>query len=71
MYVEDTIGNIMKEYGYDSVASYNVGEDKKNTRIVFSNNDINICSSVSKDAVMIQVVGIGEDQPTKKKFMSS
>lgn len=68
MYVEDTIGNIMKEYGYDSVASYNVGEDKKNTRIVFSNNDINICSSVSKDAVMIQVVGIGEDQPTKEEI---
>lgn len=68
MYVEDTIGNIMKEYGYNSVASYNVGEDKKNTRIVFSNNDINICSSVSKDAVMIQVVGIGEDQPTKEEI---
>ena len=29
MYVEDTIGNIMKEYGYNSAASYNVGEDKK------------------------------------------
>lgn len=67
MYVEDTISNIMKEYGYDSVASYNIGEDKKNSRIVFSNDNINICSSVSKDAVMIQVVGIGEQQPTKEE----
>lgn len=54
MYVEDTISNIMKEYGYDSVVSYNIGEDNKNSRIVFSNDNINICSSVSKDAVMIQ-----------------
>ena len=68
MYVEDTISNIMKEYGYDSVASYNIGEDKKNSRIVFSNDNINICSSVSKDAVMIQVVGIGEEQPTKEEI---
>ncbi len=67
MYVEDTISNIMKEYGYDSVASYNIGEDNKNSRIVFSNDNINICSSVSKDAVMIQVVGIGEEQPTKEE----
>lgn len=68
MYVEDTISNIMKEYGYDSVASCNIGEDKKNSRIVFSNDNINICSSVSKDAVMIQVVGIGEEQPTKEEI---
>lgn len=67
MYVEDTISNIMKEYGYDSVVSYNIGEDNKNSRIVFSNDNINICSSVSKDAVMIQVVGIGEEQPTKEE----
>lgn len=67
MYVEDTISNIMKEYGYDSVASYNIGEDNKNSRRVFSNDNINICSSVSKDAVMIQVVGIGEEQPTKEE----
>ena len=66
-YLEDTISNIMKEYGYDSVASYNIGEDNKNSRIVFSNDNINICSSVSKDAVMIQVVGIGEEQPTKEE----
>lgn len=67
MYVEDTISNIMREYGYDSVASYNIGGDNKNSRILFSNDNINICSSVSKDAVMIQVVGIGEEQPTKEE----
>jgi hypothetical protein len=67
IYTQDTITEVMEKYGYSSVATINLNESDKTSKIIFENNDMKVCASIGDGAMMLQVVGIGDDEPTQKE----
>lgn len=66
IYVEDTVADIMKKYGYSGISSVHLHEADEVSRIVFSDEeDKKICTSFGNGTVMMQVVGEGNHEPSE------
>lgn len=67
MYTQETITEVMKKYGYSNILTFNLNDYDKASKIIFENDGMKICASIGDGAMMLQVVGIGDTEPTSKE----
>lgn len=66
IYIEDTVEEIMKSYGYSSIASTNLHEYERTSNIIFEDTeDKKLSVSFGDNMLMVQVVGEGDSEPSE------
>lgn len=75
IYIEESIENIMKDYGYASISSYQLHNADSVSRIIFEDNKgEKISTSFGDGMIMMNVIGEGDNPPTdaevKERFVS-
>lgn len=65
IYIEESIENIMKDYGYASISSYQLHNADSVSRIIFEDNKgEKISTSFGDGMIMMNVIGEGDNSPT-------
>ena len=65
IYIEESIENIMKDYGYASISSYQLHNADSVSRIIFEDNKgEKISTSFGDGMIMMNVIGEGDNPPT-------
>lgn len=65
IYIEETIEEVLEEYGYSSITSEYLHEADTTSRIIFENGEgAKISTSIGSEMIMMNVVGEGESVPT-------
>ena len=65
IYIEESIENIMKDYGYASISSYQLHNADSVSRIIFEGNKgEKISTSFGDGMIMMNVIGEGDNPPT-------
>ena len=67
LYVQKIITEVMEEYGYKDIKTLNLDNQNEVSKIIFDNKENKVCASVGNNAVMFQVVGIGDKEPTQEE----
>ncbi|MBU5477689.1 hypothetical protein KQI69_00545 [Eubacterium sp. MSJ-13] len=65
IYIEESIENIMKGYGYSSISSYQLHDAESVSRIIFEDKKgEKISTSFGDGMIMMNVIGEGDNPPT-------
>lgn len=65
IYIEESVEDIMEEYGYTGISSHNLHDAAKTSQIIFEDKSgAKIATSFGDGMVLMHVVGEGENVPT-------
>lgn len=68
IYIEESIEDIMKDYGYTSISSYQLHDADSVSRIIFEDSEGGkISTSFGDGMIMMNVIGEGDNPPTDRE----
>lgn len=69
IYIEETVENIMQDYGYSGISSHNLHDTDKTSQIIFEDQaGAKISTSFGDGMILINVVGEGDNAPTTEEI---